>query len=248
MPMRTALCAFCLFAAAAFAGAAVAQAPDDSGPGLTGAAAPDAEKSGTATLDSDAVARLSVAAQLVAAGRATGSPYALAAAAELFASAGVRDSSMKKERTEGGEAPEAGSPPTDEPVTDAEALFAEAAELANADSNRALAAQIEAAAAAAGSRSPVGTSSRHRDRVNPHATDVYMVRYRGGETARATAAADDRYDIDLYVYDESGGLVAFDNDLTGVGICSWKPGRTGDYYLKVKNTTGSHVSYLIYTN
>ncbi|MDR1315001.1 MAG: hypothetical protein LBQ12_15245, partial [Deltaproteobacteria bacterium] len=93
-----------------------------------------------------------------------------------------------------------------------------------------------------------GYGGRHRDRVNPYATDVYRVRYRGGETARATVTANGRYDIDLYIYNSAGNLVTYDNDSTSIGICAWTPSRTRDYYLNVKNTTSRYVSYLIYTN
>jgi hypothetical protein len=208
---------------------------------------PDAGNAGADTPDSDAVARISLGARLAAAGRETGSPWALAAAAELMASAGVADSERAKAGVEGDPAPE-GAVPTEGPVTDPAALFSEAAALAKAASNEALAAQIDERAAAAGSRSPAGRSVRHRDRVDPYATDVYSVRYRGGETARATAAADGRYDIDLYVYDDSGNLITYDNDLTSIGICTWRPARTGDYYLGVKNATEDWVTYLLYTN
>jgi hypothetical protein len=205
------------------------------------------EASPADTPDSDGVARISLGASLAAAGREIGSPWALAAAAELMASAGVADSERAKAGVEGDPAP-AGAVPTEVPVTDPGALFAEAAALAKAASNEALAAQIDERAAAAGSRSPAGRSVRHRDRVDPYATDVYSVRYRGGETARATAVADGRHDIDLYVYNDSGNLITYDNDLTSIGICSWRPARTGDYYLGVKNTTEDWVTYLLYTN
>jgi hypothetical protein len=211
-----------------------------------GAGGQEDGKPGAASPDSDAVARITLGLRLAVIGRETRSPYALAAAADLLASAGTADSDTGKTGIEGDPAPE-GSVPTDEPVTDPKALFAEAAELARAASNDQLAAQIELSAAAAGSRSPVGRSARHLDRVDPYATDIYTVRYRGGETARATVTADSRYDVDLYVYNDSGNLVSFDNDYTSIGICSWHPGRTRDYFLAVKNTTSSYVSYLLYT-
>ncbi|MDR3153758.1 MAG: hypothetical protein LBW85_05665 [Deltaproteobacteria bacterium] len=172
----------------------------------------------------------------------------LAAAAELYATTAVKDADQSK-TTEGGQAPEAGAEPTPVPASDAAALYAEAAAAARAASNDALAESIEKTAAAIGTRQPVpGQGGRHYDRVNPYATDVYNVRYRGGEVARATVRADGRYDIDLYVYNGSGQLVAYDNDATSVGICSWVPSRTRNYSLRVKNTTGSYVGYLIYTN
>jgi hypothetical protein len=246
MRILTAIGVLSLLAAAAFSQPASAQAGRP-GP-ETGGAVADAAKPGAAGPDADAVARLTLASRLAAVGRETGSPFALAAAAELFASVGFRDSGLEKERTEGGEAPASGSSPTGEPAADADALFAEASALAGAASNQALASLIGQAAAAGGSRRLAGRSARHRDRVNPHATDVYRVRYLGGAAARATVAADDPYDIDLFVLNSNGNLIAYDNDPGSIGVCSWLPGRTGDYYLNVKNMTSSQVSYLIYTN
>jgi hypothetical protein len=236
---------------AAFAGdARDPAAPGLGSPGLRGAGDDAGAKAGAVTPAAVAVARLTLASQLAEIGRETGSPFALTAAAELFASADVRNSALKKERTEGGETPAVGSRPADEPATDAKTLFAEAAELADAASNAPLAAQIEerAAAVASSRGTAVGEGGEHRDRVNPYATDVYRVRYRGGELARATARADGRHDIDLYVYNEYGNLIAFDDGLGSIGVCIWTPTSTSDYFLNVKNVTGSQVSYVIYTN
>jgi hypothetical protein len=198
--------------------------------------------------DAGAVDRLSLAARLAEAGRAASSPLALAAAAELYASTGTRDRDLPK-TSEGGEAPAEGAVVAPAPETDPAALYAEAAALARNASNEALALQIESQAGALASRQPVpGSGGRHRDRVSPYGTDVYSVRYRGGEPARATAIADGSFDIDLYVYGPSGNLVDYDNDATSIGICAWTPGRTSDHTLRVKNTTGSFVNYLVYTN
>jgi hypothetical protein len=205
-------------------------------------------KPGVSSPDTDAVDRLTLAAQLAAVGRDTGSPLALAAAAELYAASSVKDKDQEK-AVEGGEAPVPGAKPSALPTTDSKTLFAEAVAAAREASNEPLALEIEKAASNAGTRQPVpGAGGRHRDEVNPYATDVYSVRYRGGEPARATVIADGTFDIDLYVYSSSGNLVDYDNDATSIGICSWTPSQTRDYTLRVKNTTGSYVSYLIYTN
>jgi hypothetical protein len=194
---------------------------------------PDAGNAGGDTPDSDTVARVLLGARLAAAGRETGSPRALVAAAELMASAGLADSGRAKACVEGDPAP-ACAVPAEVPVTDPAALFAEAAALAKAASSEALAAQIDETAAAAGSRSPAGRSVRHRDRVDPYATDVCSVR--------------DRCDIDIYVCDDCGSLITYVNDLTIIGVCSRRPARTGDCCLGVKSATEDYVTYLLYTN
>ncbi|MDR1080223.1 MAG: PPC domain-containing protein [Deltaproteobacteria bacterium] len=201
--------------------------------------------------NSEAAERLTLAAQLAEEGRRTGSAVELAAAAELLASTSVKDRDMAK--TEVGApgdqaAPAEGGPEPPLSGTAAD-LFAEAAALARAASNEPLAAQIELSANAAGSRQPSpGDGGRHRDTVRPGTTDIYSVRYNANELARATVIAGGDFDLDIYVYDPSGTLVAYDNDSTSIGICVWIPPQTGEYKLGVKNTTSSQVNYLIFTN
>ncbi|MDR1312107.1 MAG: PPC domain-containing protein [Deltaproteobacteria bacterium] len=217
--------------------------------------------------NADAVSRLTMAAQLAEEGRRTGSPMALAAAAEIMNSTEVTDMGAVKTADAGGMARGASEPSAeapagppadgtgDAPAAEAPALgsgaelFAEAAALARSASNEPLAVELEKSASSVGSRQPAaGHGGRHRDRVSPSTTDIYTVRYNANELARATVIAGGNYDLDLYVYDPAGTLVAYDNDSTSIGICAWTPQETGDYRLRVKNTTSNFVNYLIFTN
>ncbi|MDR3153750.1 MAG: hypothetical protein LBW85_05625 [Deltaproteobacteria bacterium] len=255
MRLKTPLCLLGLLAALAFSLPAAAQdapaAPKDGAAAPAYGAAPDAvnpDEKPKVSADADAVARLALAAQLAEQGRKTKSPLLLAAAAELYAVTSVKPGGNSKTGSEGAQAPAVDAGTSPEPVTDAAALYAEAAAAARAASNDPLAETIEKAAAA-GSRQPVPGSGRgNRYRVNPYDTDNHTVRYRGGEIALATAIASGDYDIDLYVYNGDGQLVAYDNDSTSIGTCAWVPSYTRDYSLRVKNTTGSYVKYFIYAN
>jgi hypothetical protein len=60
----------------------------------------------------------------------------------------------------------------------------------------------------------VGGPRADTTRVNARATNQYTISFRGGEAARITVAGDGDTDLDLYVYDEFGNLVASDDDLT----------------------------------
>jgi hypothetical protein len=181
-------------------------------------------------------------------GRAAGSPMALAAAAELFASVSAEDPARTK-ASEGSPAPAGGAGAAPEPAADSRLLSAEAAAAARARSEEALAVQTELSAAAASGRQALGgLIGRRRDEVAPFGTDVYRVTYRGGETARATAMADRRYDIYLYVLDAFGNVIDHDNDAKSIGACARTPDIADDFTLKVKNETGSSVSCLIYAN
>ncbi|MDR2611368.1 MAG: hypothetical protein LBG06_00480 [Deltaproteobacteria bacterium] len=226
--------------------AAVKAAPSaaDAGGGTRGEAAPGKPRDGS----DDVVGKLSLAARLAVQGRKANSPIELAAAAEIYATNAVKDAKQDK-TSEGGAAPAAGAEPVPFPDFNAADLFAEAAASARSASDETLAAAIEQRARNLVSRPPVyGRGGRHRDRVNPHTTDVYKIRFRGGELARATVIADDGYDLDLFVYGDDGALVAYANDGSGISVCSWAPDSTRIYTLKVNNTTDSFVGYLVYTN
>ncbi|MDR3153759.1 MAG: hypothetical protein LBW85_05675 [Deltaproteobacteria bacterium] len=205
-----------------------------------------------ASADSEAVAALSLAARAAEEGRKSGSPFALAAAAEILSSVQVTDTGRLKESESEGSGGPSPEPPASAGAAsrlDAAALYAEAAAAARKVSDEHLAESISQAAAAAGTRQPAsGHGGRHRDRVNPNTTDIYTVRYNGNELARTTVVAEENADLDLYVYDSAGALVAYDNDPTGIGICVWMPQRTDDFRIRVKNMTGGFVHYLIFTN
>jgi hypothetical protein len=254
MRLKTPLCLVGLLAALALSLPAAARrapaAPEDGAAAAGGGAAPDAARPDgkpKASAGADAVARLYLAARLAEQGRKSKSPLALAAAAELYAAAAVKPGAPQKTGSDGAQAPSADAGALPEPVDDAAALYAEAAAAARAASDEPLAETIEKAAAAAGSGQPV-TGSGTRARANPYGTDSYIIRYKGGEIARVVVRADGGYDIDLYVYDGDGRLVAYDSGDASVAICSWVPVYTRDYSVRVKNPAGSYVIYFIATN
>lgn len=65
--------------------------------------------------------------------------------------------------------------------------------------------------------------------------DEYIVRFRGGETARVAVAGDGDSDLDLFVYDANGNLVCSDEDDTDRMFCSWQPEASGYYTIEVTN-------------
>jgi hypothetical protein len=75
----------------------------------------------------------------------------------------------------------------------------------------------------------------HDDIVNAVTTDVYHETFRAGETALITVSGDGDTDLDLYVYDENGYLIASDTDLTDQCVVSFTPLWTGSFTIKVRN-------------
>ena len=94
----------------------------------------------------------------------------------------------------------------------------------------------------------VGGPKQSTTRVNARAADVYTISFRGGESARITVAGDGDTDLDLYVYDEFGNLVASDDDSTDYCVVGWTPRFTGPFTVRVVNRGGVYNQYRITTN
>jgi hypothetical protein len=79
------------------------------------------------------------------------------------------------------------------------------------------------------------TPVSHFDRVLAHSTDTYQHVFAGGRLASVAVSGDGDTDLDLYVYDENGHLVASDTDLTDQCYVSWVPRWTGTFTIKIVN-------------
>lgn len=94
----------------------------------------------------------------------------------------------------------------------------------------------------------VGGPKENHDVVRPYHTDVYHISFRSGERASVYVSGDGDTDLDLYIYDEHGNLVASDDDSTDKCLCTWVPKWTGVFRIKVKNRGGTSNLYAIETN
>lgn len=93
-----------------------------------------------------------------------------------------------------------------------------------------------------------GPKENLNERVEARATDIYHVRFYGGELAEVLVTGDGDTDLDLFVYDEFGNLIASDTDLTDVCLAQWVPRWTGTFRIEVKNHGGVYNRYHIITN
>jgi hypothetical protein len=73
------------------------------------------------------------------------------------------------------------------------------------------------------------------DNVSANSTKTYYTSFWGGEIAIVAVVGDGDTDLDLYVYDSYGNLVAYDDGRTDVCRVSWYPDRMATYTIKVKN-------------
>ena len=75
----------------------------------------------------------------------------------------------------------------------------------------------------------------------------YIV-FDGYALAEIAIRGDGDTDLDLYIYDDSGNLIASDTDYTDRCYASWYPRRTGTFKIVVKNRGSIFNEYLLLTN
>src|SRR5688500_1679239 len=95
-----------------------------------------------------------------------------------------------------------------------QAMIAAARSMAGDNANvSALATQLQNRLAA-GAKGAVGGPRSTVDRVLSNTTDIWEISFRGGERGSIRVDGDGDTDLDCYVYNSAGTLVAYDNDLT----------------------------------
>jgi hypothetical protein len=83
-------------------------------------------------------------------------------------------------------------------------------------------------------------------RVRAKGTHTYDIRFRADEVAEVWADGDG--DIDMFVYDEDGRRVDFDDDPDGIPVCSFVPRWTQTFTIKIVNCEDYSVDYRLRTN
>ena len=200
-----------------------------------------AEKAGTTSESADAVHQLYLADAVADYGHEARNPMALIVAAEMMAQAGARD--VEKAKTSEGKGT-AGDKAA-KPERDVASLLGEARALSG--QNAALLAAIDRVAASE-SKGRSNGPGEVSERVLAGDTDVYTVRFNGGEEAAVLVVGDGDTDLDLYVYDENDNLVCDDADSTDTMLCEWTPRWTGDFTVKIKNLGSVYNAYEMVTN
>lgn len=127
-----------------------------------------------------------------------------------------------------------------------EQLLTDARRLAKGDAHiLALANQLKPAPI---SRGAVGGPRRNTTSVLAKSTDTYNIRFRGLESAVVVLRGDGDTDLDLYVYDENGNLVARDDDYSDGCVAAWTPLYSGVFTIRVKNRGSVYNRYTLATN
>jgi hypothetical protein len=72
--------------------------------------------------------------------------------------------------------------------------------------------------------------------IKPYQTVSQQLSFRGGELATVIASSRGSSDVDLYVFDESGNVVAWDDNPLDAGAAEWIPERGSRFAYVVRNT------------
>lgn len=98
------------------------------------------------------------------------------------------------------------------------------------------------------SRGRVGGAAVISEVVKAYDMDVYSIEFYGAEAARIAVKGDGDTDLDLYVYDANGHLIASDDDYTDGCFVQFTPRWTGRFSVRVKNRGRLYNRYAIATN
>jgi hypothetical protein len=82
--------------------------------------------------------------------------------------------------------------------------------------------------------------------IPPFAAQSISMRLLGGFNHRIVVRGDGSSDLDAYLYDENGNLVAFDDDSTDLCLLNIVPRWTGSFTLVIRNR-GSRANFFIAT-
>lgn len=189
---------------------------------------------------------LQTAANLAKYGYATYSPTALIEAARIFGITKVQEADFKKVKESEATGDEKEQKVSFTPTQ----LLADAKKYAGKDKTiLALVKKTEEEINSAGAtRGAVGGPKYSEDRVYGKDYEDYQCKFWANELAEVIVVGDGDNDLDLYIYDEKGNLIASDTDYTDQCICRWVPAWTGTFTIRVLNRGAIYSNFAIATN
>jgi hypothetical protein len=79
---------------------------------------------------------------------------------------------------------------------------------------------------------------RWSEKVPANDKVVFNIEFRGGQTAEFAIIGDGDTDVDVFVRDANGRLVASDTGLSDLGLVRWRPAQDQVYRIEVVNLGG----------
>jgi len=203
---------------------------------------------GKTTPAAQAVQDLALAYSLIDYGRKHKSPEALITAARILGT--VPTSKLKAEVTteKSSDAGKPGKKSASTADNSPSALLGEARSMAGNNKHIVALAEQAADAIAEKSRGRVGGARLYRRNAPAYTTVIYRISFRGGRIARVLVRGDHDTDLDLYVYDKYGHLVASTTGPFDTCFVQWVPTWTGPFTVHVRNRGGVYNRYTMVTN
>lgn len=131
---------------------------------------------------------------------------------------------------------------------DAKKIIEDARDFADGDENLlAMITKIENESSA-GHRGAVGGPCRQVETLYANRYITYNCSFVANRTAEIAVSGDGDTDLDLYVYDSNGNLIASDTDYSDDCYVRWTPRWTGRYVIKVVNNGGVANRFVLLTN
>src|ERR1051325_654969 len=94
-----------------------------------------------------------------------------------------------------------------------------------------LALALTVSSAAPGFAGAVGGSQYNYFRLYANRYNDFSVTFRGGEVARVSLSGDGSTNLDLYIYDQYGRLIVYDNDYGDDCFVQWLPYYTATFTI-----------------
>ena len=97
-------------------------------------------------------------------------------------------------------------------------------------------------------RGRVNGPSRTFEIVNGNGIDTYTISFMANYLAEIAVSGDGDTDLDLYVYDSNGHLIASDESYSDDCYVRWVPAWTGRFIVKIVNRGPLYNRYVLLTN
>jgi len=203
------------------------------------------EKVASKNKPSEDLENLQLANQLAMYGYKTFSAEALVQAAKIMSSIKTQDLKFESYKQE--PKPEEEATKKSKEGYDMASILAAAKNYADGDAGiLASIAEIEKSNQA--TRGRVGGPGERYSFVYGNSADNYEISFIERELAEIFVLGDGDTDLDLYVYDSNGHLIAKDDDFTDRCIVRWVPAWTGRYIIKIVNRGPILNNYHLLTN
>lgn len=202
------------------------------------------EKKDVAKPENSSIARIKLANEQAKYGYETYSASALIEAAQILSE--VQTQGMEGIKYEQGKGTDAKAESASEGITVTK-LVKDAKEFADGDATLlALADKVKTDGNC--TRGAVGGPKAGSSVVYGGCTDIYTIYFKSGIPAEVGVSGNGATDLDLYVYDENGNLIASDADYSDDCYVCWTPRWTGNFIIKVVNRGSYNNYYNIATN